>query len=274
MDLQLDGKRALVTGSSSGIGATTAQLLAAEGVAVAVHGRDAARAEAVAAHIRADGGTAIVVIGDLAVDEQAREICDAVDSEFGAVDIVFNNAGGRNADAPATAPFLEIEPSDWLSTYNQNVVSTVRMIHHFAPGMVERGWGRFIQNASAAATSPSPMLNDYAAAKAAVLNLTVGLARALAGTGVTSNAVSPGLTMTPSVMGEYMTRYANDQGWDPTLPLDELEFKWARHRGLSTKGGGRVENLASLVVWLASPLGGYANGTNFRVDGGQNHNVN
>jgi NAD(P)-dependent dehydrogenase (short-subunit alcohol dehydrogenase family) len=274
MDLQLEGKRALVTGSSSGIGATAAQLLAAEGVAVAVHGRDATRAEAVAADIRAAGGTAIVAIGDLGDGEQARAVCETVDREFDGVDIVFNNAGGRNATAPATAPFLDIEPADWLSTYNQNVVSTVRMIHHFAPAMVEQGWGRFIQNASAAATSPSPMLNDYAAAKAAILNLTVGLARALAGTGVTSNAVSPGLTMTPSVMGEYMTRYANDQGWDPTLPLDELEYRWARHRGLSTKGGGRVENLASLVVWLASPLGGYANGTNFRVDGGQNHNVN
>jgi NAD(P)-dependent dehydrogenase (short-subunit alcohol dehydrogenase family) len=274
MDMQLVGKRALVTGSSSGIGATTAKMLAAEGVAVAVHGRDAARTEAVAEEIRAAGGTAVVAVGDLGDEAQAEEVFAAVDAGLGQVDIVFNNAGGRNTANPATVPFLEIAPSDWLTTYNINVVSVVRVIRHFAPGMVERGWGRLIQNASAAATSPGPMLNDYAAAKAAILNLTNGLAKALAGTGVTASTVSPGLTMTPSVLGEYITSYARDQGWDTDLPLDDLERLWARHRGLSTVGGGRVEHIASAVVWLASPLGGYVNGANIRVDGGQNHNIN
>lgn len=274
MDLQLEGKRALVTGSSSGIGAATATLLASEGVAVAVHGRNAERAEQVAADIRADGGTAIVAVGDLADDDQADAVCVTVDAELGGVDILFNNAGGRNPSKPATAGFLELEPADWLVTYNINVVSAVRMIRHFAPGMVERGWGRIIQNASASATSPSWMLNDYAASKAAILNLTAGLAKALAGTGVTVTTVSPGMTMTPSVSGAYMTGYAKEQGWDADLPLGELEKMWAKHRGLATVGGGRVENIASAVAWLASPLGGYVDGANIRVDGGQNQNIN
>jgi NAD(P)-dependent dehydrogenase (short-subunit alcohol dehydrogenase family) len=274
MDLQLEGKRALVTGSSSGIGAATAKLLAAEGVSVAVHGRNAERALEVAAEIRADGGTVIVAIGDLADDEQANEVCAKVDAELGGVDVLFNNAGGRNPSKPANAGFFELDPADWLVTYNINVVSAVRMIRHFAPGMIERGWGRIIQNGSASATSPSWMLNDYAASKAAILNLTAGLAKALAGTGVTVTTVSPGMTMTPSVSGAYMTTYAEEQGWDASLPLDELEKKWAKHRGLATVGGGRVEHIASAVAWLASPLGGYVDGANIRVDGGQNQNIN
>jgi 3-oxoacyl-[acyl-carrier protein] reductase len=274
MDLQLEGKRALITGSSSGIGAATAKLLAAEGVLVAVHGRNSERAEKVGAEIRADGGTAIVVIGDLADDDEAAAVCAKVDAEFGGADIVFNNAGGRNPSKPATTGFLDIEPADWISTYNTNVVSAVRMIRHFAPGMIERGWGRFIQNSSASATSPGYMLNDYAAAKAAILNLTSGLAKALAGTGVTATTVSPGMTMTPSVQGAYMASYAAEQGWDTSLPEDELEKLWAKHRGLATVGGGRVEHIASAVAWLASPLGGYVDGANIRVDGGQNQGIN
>lgn len=274
MDLQLEGKRALITGSSSGIGAATAKLLAAEGAIVAVHGRNAERAEEVGAAIRADGGTAIVVIGDLADDDEAAAVCAKVDAAFGGADIVFNNAGGRNPSKPATTGFLDIEPADWLSTYNTNVVSAVRMIRHFAPGMIERGWGRLIQNASASATSPGPTLNDYAAAKAAILNLTSGLAKALAGTGVTATTISPGMTMTPSVSGDYMTSYAADQGWDTSLPEEELEKLWAKHRGLATVGGGRVEHIASAVAWLASPLGGYVDGANIRVDGGQNQGIN
>jgi NAD(P)-dependent dehydrogenase (short-subunit alcohol dehydrogenase family) len=274
MDLQLAGKHALVTGASSGIGAAAAKLLAAEGVAVAVHGRDVERTTVVVDEIRDAGGTAVVAIGDLTDELEAAAVFAAVDAGLGPVDIVFNNAGGRAPGTSPTAAFLDIDPRDWTAAYEINVVSAVRVIRRFAPAMVERGWGRFIQNASAAATSPAPIGNDYAAAKAAVVNLTIGLARALAGTGVTATTVSPGLTLTPLVLEEYLTRYASEHGWDPGLPTDELERLWARHRGLATVGAGRAEQIAAAVVWLASPLADYVDGANVRIDGGHNHNVN
>jgi NAD(P)-dependent dehydrogenase (short-subunit alcohol dehydrogenase family) len=102
VDLQLAGKRALVTGASSGIGAAVAKLLAAEGVVVAVHGRDVERATLVVDEIRDAGGTAVVAIGDLTDESEAAAVCAAVDAGLGHVDIVFDNAGGRAGGAASS----------------------------------------------------------------------------------------------------------------------------------------------------------------------------
>jgi 3-oxoacyl-[acyl-carrier protein] reductase len=280
MDLQLAGKRALVTGSSSGIGEGAARALAAEGVAVAVHGRDEARTRAVADSIHAAGGTAVVAIGDLTDDDGAAHVCSVVDDELGGVDILFNNAGGggttRTTTTSATPAFLDLEPIDWLSTYTGNVVTAVRMIRHFAPQMAEQRYGRIIMNASAVATMPRDTMNDYSASKAAIVNLACGLAKALAGTGVTVNTVSPGLILTPQKLtGEtWLHGFAASKGWDTTLPLEELDRLWAADRGIPSGCSGRVEHVAAVVSLLASPLGSFINGANIRVDGGQNQSVN
>jgi NAD(P)-dependent dehydrogenase (short-subunit alcohol dehydrogenase family) len=279
VDLQLSGKRALVTGSTSGIGEATAKLLAQEGVAVAIHGRDRERGERVAADIREAGGEAIVAIGDLTDEEAAGEVGRAVDAALGGIDILFNNSGGGGrspARANATT-FLELEPEDWVGEYEHNVISAVRMIRHFVPGMKQRGWGRVIQNASAVATMPRNWENDYAAAKAAVVNLTVGLSKALSGTGITVNTISPGLILTPKqVFGEtpWLRTFARSQGWDDTLPIEDLDRMWAAARGIPAGRAGRVENIAAMVALLASPLGGFVNGANIRIDGGQNQAIN
>ena len=208
MDLQLQGKRALVTGSTSGIGEATVKLLAAEGAVVAVHGRNMERAEQVAADIRSSGGKAVVAIGDLADESQALSVAEKVDAELDGIDILFNNAGGGGRRTEASNPgFLDLTPEDWAGEYEHNVLSVIRMIRHFVPGMKARGWGRIIQNASASAMSPSDTVSDYAAAKAAVVNLTVGLAKALALTGITVNTVSPGLTLTPQALSPVPGRF-------------------------------------------------------------------
>jgi 3-oxoacyl-[acyl-carrier protein] reductase len=279
VDLQLEGRRALVTGSTSGIGEATAKVLALEGVSVAVHGRDRERGERVAAEIRDSGGKAVVAIGDLADQDQATEVAGVVNSALGGVDILFNNAGGggRSPARANSTTFLELEPEDWLGEYEHNVISAVRMIRHFVPGMKERGWGRVIQNASAVATTPRNWENDYAAAKAAVVNLTVGLSKSLAGTGITVNTISPGLILTPKqVVGDtpWLRTFARSQGWDDSLPIEELDRMWAAARGIPAGRAGRVENIAAMVALLASPLGGFVNGANIRIDGGQNQAIN
>jgi len=133
MDQKLIGKRALVTGSSAGIGEAIARLLAAEGAAIVVHGRSEERANAVAHAIRADGGIADVAIGDLTTDAGA----DAVAQASGDVDILVNNAGTYRH-----LTWLEATPRDWRDTYEANVVSGVRMIQRLVPRMRERRWGR------------------------------------------------------------------------------------------------------------------------------------
>src|SRR5579859_1557002 len=278
MDLQLTGKRALITGSTSGIGEGTAKLLAVEGVAVAVHGRDKDRAERVATEIRQSGGTAIVAVGDLTNQEQAHEVAGIVTAEFGGVDILFNNAGGGGrSPARDSTLFLDLEPEDWLGEYEHNVITAVRMIRHFVPGMKERGWGRVIQNASAVASMPRNWENDYAAAKAAVVNLSVGLSKALSGSGVTANTISPGLILTRKQLeGEtpWLRTFAKSQGWDTDLPIEELDRMWAAARGIPAGHAGRVENIAAMVALLASTIGGFVNGANIRIDGGQNQAIN
>jgi NAD(P)-dependent dehydrogenase (short-subunit alcohol dehydrogenase family) len=136
MDLKLVGKRALVTGSSSGLGAAIVKLLAAEGAAVVVHGRNESRANAVAEAIRTRGGSAEVALGDLATDAGADAVAHAA-LAGGPIDILVNNAGilPRQSWMEATAEM-------WAQTYNSNVISSVRMIQRLVPQMRERHWGR------------------------------------------------------------------------------------------------------------------------------------
>jgi 3-oxoacyl-[acyl-carrier protein] reductase len=138
MALELDGKRALVTGSSSGIGEVIAERLAREGARVVVHGRDAVRTEQVAAAIRATGAEAHATVGDLANDDQADAVADATLAALGGVDILVNNAGGTSSGG-GRAPWLDATPAEWVAAYQGNVVSTVRMIRRFVPGMKEAG---------------------------------------------------------------------------------------------------------------------------------------
>jgi NAD(P)-dependent dehydrogenase (short-subunit alcohol dehydrogenase family) len=268
MDLQLVGKRAVVTGSSSGIGEAIAKALAAEGASVVVHGRREAEAKRVAAEIKAAGGKAAVALGDLSTDAGADAVAAVADEAFGGADILVNNAGAFPQGA-----WLDSDAGEWTELYNQNVGSMVRLITRLVPGMKRRGWGRVIAIASGVATTPPAEMGNYSATKAANINLAVSLAKALAGTGVTSNAVSPGMVMTPGV--EEMLR-----GMAPKigLPADDLAAleQFAVKNMVPNPSGrlGRVEDIAAAVAFLASPLAGYVNGTNLRVDGGTVATVN
>ncbi|MDD3798432.1 MAG: SDR family NAD(P)-dependent oxidoreductase [Novosphingobium sp.] len=271
MDLQLAGKRALVTGSSSGIGIGIAEVLAEEGVQVVVHGRNRQRAEAVVADLRGKGHDVALAIGDLATDDGARATADAALAAFGGIDILVNNAGGRSSDA-GTVEWDGAAPEDWIDTYNKNAVATVRMVRLLAPAMKERGWGRLIQFASSAANSPNAGIPHYAAAKAAIANLTVSLSRAYAMTGVTANTVSPGMIATPAV-DEWFDNIAAQKGWENDRARTQ---KWALENLLhqTVDRVGQVRDIGAMVAYLCSPLADFVNGANFRIDGGRSPGVN
>lgn len=267
MDLQLSGKRALVTGSSAGIGQGIAAVLAREGVEVIVHGRNAERAQAVARSITETGAKAHVAVGDLAVEDGAKAVVDAVMAKLGGVDILINNAGGNDAAHNKPTDWLSVPAEDWALTTQQNVISTARLILAFVPGMRDRGWGRVINISSAGATEPTPFVANYCAAKAAVNNLTVSLAKALPHSGVTVNTVSPGCIRT-ATFDEYLQNVGRQRGWDGDVEALEARFL-KEQRPLPVDRLGRVEDIGNMVAYLASPLAAFITGANFRVDGGQ-----
>src|SRR5262249_31685701 len=137
MDLQIQGKRALVTGSSSGIGEAIAKTLALEGVFVVVHGRREQEVLRVVQEIESAGGKAYPAIGDVSTDDGAKRVVETALRATGGIDILVNNAG-----AFPVKPWLDSTAGEWVSLYDQNVGSMVRVTNLLVPGMKERGWGR------------------------------------------------------------------------------------------------------------------------------------
>ncbi|MFJ4687029.1 SDR family NAD(P)-dependent oxidoreductase [Streptomyces sp. NPDC088789] len=260
VDLNLAGKRALVTGSTSGIGSAAADLLAAEGADVVIHGRDRDRAVAVADKIRGHNRRVDIAVGDLSTDAGAAEVVRAA-TAGGDVDILVNNAGGTDL-----VPWSDTTPELWSKAYQVNVVSAVRMIRAFVPGMRERKWGRVIQIGGGLAMQPMPVQPQYSATLAARHNLAVSLARDLKGSGVTSNVVSPGPIRVEHVR-EWLLEVGPAQGWGSEL--SEIEAKASESWAPNDIGRfGTVEEVAGAVAYLAGSLADFINGTVVRVDGG------
>jgi len=261
MDLQLRDKRVLITGSSSGIGEGIAKALAQEGATVVVHGRNEEKTNRVAQEIAKCGGKALMVVGDLSTDEGAYQVVEKVQSSLGGVDILVNNAGifGNHT-------WMGSSPDNWAEIYNVNVVSMVRLIQLLVPEMKHLGWGRIIQITSGLAINPFAIRPDYEASKAAIMNLTVSLSKELAETSITVNSVSPGLIATSEVKHMFH-QMASSKGWGTDwveIEKNALQENWPNPTGRF----GRVEEVANLVTYLASPLADYINGANLRVDGG------
>lgn len=261
MDLGLEGKRALVTGSNRGTGAVIARYLAREGAAVIVHGNADGDQTNIAADIAASGGVAHAVSGDITTDDGASEAVSRVMDAVGGIDVLVNNLG-----QPSGGKWDTSEPRDFIASYQVNALSAVRMIRAFVPGMRERGFGRVIQITTIGTTRPNSRMPDYYAAKAALANMTVSLAKDVAGTGVTVNTVSPGLVHTPETES-YFRYLAGKRGWGD----DWKEVEPLGVRELTGSAVGRMakpEEVAALVAFLASRHAAYLNGGNFRVDGG------
>jgi 3-oxoacyl-[acyl-carrier protein] reductase len=274
MNLHLAGKRALVTGSSSGIGRGTAHVLAREGVHVIVHGRNEARTMEVVSAIHAEGGLASPALGDLATEDGAASVIAAVESDgSGAIDILVNNIGGNEAAGGGLTGWFNDTPTVWTGTMQQNLVAPARMIHAFVPAMRERGWGRVINVSSGGGAAPTPQAAAYCAAKAAVNNLTVSLSLELARSGVTVNTVSPGCTRT-EMFERTLSTMGDAQGWPDDMDAREAKFMDLGIFPCASDRYGRPDDIGALIAFLASPLAGFVNGANYRIDGGQVQSVN
>jgi 3-oxoacyl-[acyl-carrier protein] reductase len=264
MDLRLNDKRALVTGSSSGIGEAIASALDQEGVRVVVHGRDEKRARGAAEAIVKGGGQASAVVGDLATDDGAAGVARQTLETLGGLDILVNNAGGADGGPQG---WTDSTREDWQTLFDQNFFSAVRLVRHLTPALRAGGWGRIINIATGLAIQPTAWLPHYAAAKAALVNTTVSLARELAGTGVTINTVSPGPVHTPAAE-RVLRGIARQQGWG-TENWPEIERRAVKEVVPTSVGRiGRPEEIAHAVAFLASPLADFIDGANLRVDGG------
>lgn len=263
MDLKLKDRRALVTGSSSGIGEAIAHMLAQEGAAVVVHGRSRERAEKVAAEIKAAG----VAIGDLATDAGAAAAHDQARTALGgSIEILINNAGGSSTGNTSRPP-LDISIEHFLSNYHANALGAVRMALLAVPDMVAANFGRVINVSSAVAVQPNNLGTDYSAAKSALNNFTVSLAGSLKGVGVTVNTVTPGV-----IMVDGLIRFARQKYGDPKMSTDEIAQRLAGEKVFDLPPVGRLgrpDEVAMVACMLASPLLGYVTGSNYRVDGGQ-----
>jgi len=265
MDLQLEGKKVLVTGSSKGIGAGIARKFAQEGAIVIVHGRDRAQTEEVAHAIVQHGGRAHVVLGDLTDDGAVERLVDEAARHTGAIDILVNNAGGASA---VKEDWSATQPATWAATYDRNVLAALRVTNRLLPGMRQAGWGRIINISSLAATMPPAGGPDYAACKAAINAMTASLAKAVAAEGITFNAISPG-TIHSDTLDRKFREAAVQQGLGRDAPWDEIERAVLPLFAQVPVGRvGQVDDIANLAAFLASPLAGYITGSNVRVDGG------
>ncbi len=256
----MKGKRALITGSSAGIGAAIAQLLAAEGATVIVHGRNQERIRAVAGTIRSSGGLVEEAIGDLRTEEGADAVARQALAN-GQIDILVNNAG-----AYGPRPWTAVSIEDWQESYNANLVSYVRIIQRLLPQMRKLQWGRIIQIGSATAIEPMALQPEYNAAVAARHNMTASLARELKETGITCNTVSPGTILVESTR-QLVLGMAAQFNWGSSW--EEMEQNAVRQLVPNDIGRfGRPEEIAGAVAYLASPYADYITGSVIRVDGG------
>ncbi|MCV3737679.1 SDR family NAD(P)-dependent oxidoreductase [Rhizobium sp. TRM96647] len=264
MDLKLDGKVALVTGSSKGIGEGIARGLAREGAIVIVHGRDRTRAEAVAHDIVARGGRAHAVTGDLTDDDAVRRLADEAQAFVKPVDIVINNAGGSGE----TEDWTTTRPETWAGGYDRNVLAAVRVTARLLPAMRAAKWGRVVNISSLAGMMPPAGRPDYAAAKAAMIAMTASLAKAVASDGVTANTVSPG-TIRSASLEEAFRKAATGQGLAAEAPWADIEQNVLPLFAQVPMGRvGTLEEIADAVAFLVSPRAGYITGANLRLDGG------
>jgi NAD(P)-dependent dehydrogenase (short-subunit alcohol dehydrogenase family) len=264
MDLQLNGKRALVTGGSGALGGAIALELAREGVSVVVHGRDRDRAEETARKARVLGAETIAVTGDLARDDEADVVAEAALVAFGGIDILVNNAGGAvRKDNP---PWTRVSPNEWLYSYSINVVAAIRLSQKLTPGMIGRGWGRIINTSSIAGQLANGMIPEYGAAKAALDYLTISLSKSLAPDGITVNSIVPGTILTPNIE-RLITTLREERGWSDD-PVESERSYTSDFIPQPVKRLGRPDEIAAAVLFLASPLSGYITGASIRVDGG------
>jgi 3-hydroxybutyrate dehydrogenase len=255
----LKGKSAVVTGSTSGIGLTVAEALAARGVNLLLNGfGDAAAIETLRARLAREHGVTVIYDGaDMARPAQIGAMMDRAAAAFGAVDILVNNAGIQ-----FVAPIEEFPPEKWDAIIAVNLVALFHTIRHAVPAMKRRRWGRIINIASAHALVASPYKSAYVAAKHGVAGLTKTVALETATSGITVNAICPGYVRTPLVEKQ-IPDTAKARGI-----TEEQVVRDVLLAAQPTKQFVTVEQVAALACFLAGDDAASITGTLLPVDGG------
>jgi len=258
MDLQLKDKKALVTGSTAGIGYGIARQLLKEGAHVIINGRTEERINSAISQLENTVPQCHVsgCVADFSNKQQVNQLITAHDS----VDILINNVGTFSPKA-----FEEITDEEWLHIFEVNVLSGVRLSRHYLPKMIDQDWGRIIFISSESGVQIPLEMIHYGTTKTAQLGVARGLAQQTSGTNVTVNSVIPGSTRSEGAE-KFISNLAREKG----KSIDEIErefFETVRPSCL-IKRFATIEEVATFVTYLVSPLAAANNGAALRVDGG------
>jgi NAD(P)-dependent dehydrogenase (short-subunit alcohol dehydrogenase family) len=258
MKIDLTGKTALVTGSTAGIGHAIAEGLAAAGAKVVINGRKEATVEAAVARLKSKYPDARIV--GAAADVSTAAGCAKLVKAVNQVDILVNNAGIFEPK-----DFFEIPDEDWTRFFETNVMSGVRLSRSLMPAMLKRNWGRIIFISSESAVYIPKEMIQYGFTKTGQLAISRGLAELTAGTGVTVNSVLPGPTRSDGVEGFLQSMAAQNK-----VTADEMAANFVKeHRPSSLlQRFATVEEIANMVVYVASPQSSATNGAALHAEGG------
>jgi NAD(P)-dependent dehydrogenase (short-subunit alcohol dehydrogenase family) len=258
MNLQVDGKKALVTGSTAGIGYAIARSLAREGAAVVITGRTQERVDGAVEALRRETSNAKIsgVAADLATLAGTNKCIGAMPS----VDVLINNLGIYEPK-----PFEKITDEEWHAIIETNFTSGVRLSRHYLPPMKTANWGRVVFISSESAVNIPVEMIHYGVTKTMQVALARGLAETTAGTGVTVNSILAGPTRSEGVE-EFIASIAKSKG---TTPADvEKDFFHNTRPSSLLQRFATIDEVAALVAFVSSPLASAINGAALRADGG------
>lgn len=258
MDLGLKGKRALVTGSTAGIGLATARVLATEGAYVTVNGRTQARVSSAVDKLRRELSGA--TISGIAADLSSGQGCEKLIDQLPEIDVLVNNLGIFEPKS-----FEQISDEDWIRFFETNVLSGVRLSRHYVRGMRSRNWGRIVFVSSESALQIPTEMIHYGVTKTAQLAVARGLAETLTGTGVTVNSVLPGPTASEGV-GGFVGQMAAVRGVDAASV--EREFFATTRPSSVLQRFATPDEVAAMIVYVCSVPASATTGAALRVDGG------
>lgn len=258
MHIELKGRKAIVTGSTAGIGRAIAEEMARAGAAVVVNGRTQKRVDTALREIRALLPDAELT--GVAADVATAEGCAVLFGQTPDADILVNNAGTAHPN-----DFFGQGDGEWLDLFQLNVMSGVRTARHYLPKMMARGWGRVVFVSSESGLNIPKEMIDYGVTKTAILAVSRGLAELVAGTGVTVNAVLPGPTRS-EILSNWMESTAQERG----ITREQAEQQFLRTARPTTliNRFATTEEVANMVVYACSEQASATTGAALRVDGG------
>jgi NAD(P)-dependent dehydrogenase (short-subunit alcohol dehydrogenase family) len=259
MNLELDGKRALVTGSTLGIGRGIAEALLSEGAEVIVNGRDPERVRTTVSEL-SELGAVTGIAADLSTADGATEVANHAKS-VGHIDILVNNAGYFEVKE-----FFDLEEADWRQAFELNIMSGVRLAQQLLQPMLDENWGRVIFIASEQSSKPNPSMIHYAMSKTAQISIARGLAELTTGTKVTVNSVRVAPTWTDGVQA-FMNQVAQTEG-STAEEMSVAYFEDGEGSSSLLQRWATPEEIANVVAFLCSPRASAINGASTRVDGG------